>query len=178
MKKSILSLLICATLFSCTKETVLPTQTQAIASTVSEENELAAAPVVTFNTSVQETKYVSQGLNTLQTDSFSVSGGTAYLVKFIFTTTGSPNLSKFKFYVNGGEVKATITYSNDTITVALNKALPLIPGAYNYILQAKTFGAAGSAFTIALSNATIVDSKRFSVEVLNLPGVIDSLILR
>ena len=178
MKKLLLNLLICSTLFSCTKETVLPTQTQAVATSANQENEVAAAPVVTFKASVQETKYVSQGLNTLQTDSFSVNGGTAYLVKFIFTTTGSPNLSKFKFYINGGEVRSTITYSNDTVTVALNKALPLIPGAYNYILQAKTFGAAGSAFTIALSNATIVDSRRFSVEVLNLPGVIDSLILR
>ena len=178
MKESILSLLICATLFSCTKETVLPTQTQAVASTVNQENEIAAAPVVTFKTSVQETKYLSQGLNTLQTDSFSVSGGTAYLVKFLFTTTGAPNLSRFKFYINGGEVRATITYSNDTVTVALNRALPLTPGAYNYILQAKTFGAAGTAFTIALNSAIIVDSKRFSVEVLNLPGVNNSLILR
>ncbi|MEP7319212.1 MAG: hypothetical protein ABI921_10730 [Panacibacter sp.] len=178
MKQSILSLLICATLFSCTKETILPTQTQAVVASVSQENETAAQQVVTFNSSVGGTKYVTQGLNTLQTDSFSVTGGNVYISKFVFLTTGTPNLSKFKFYINGGEVKATITYFNDTVTVALRKAFMAVPGEYNYILQAKTFGTPGSAFTISLNSAIIVDSKRFSVEIVNLPGVSDSLILR
>ncbi len=178
MKNSILLLFISTILFSCTKETIQPSGLLATVSSNANLESAASLSVVTFKSSVPGTIYISQGLNTLQTDSFTVSGQTAYMSKLVFVVAGSVNLSNFKFYINGGQIKSTITYSNDTITVALKKQYVLLPGNYNYILQAKTLGAPGTSFSTTLNSAIIVDKTRFAAEILNLPGVGNSLILR
>ncbi len=175
MKKSILAILIATAIVSCSKETVLPSQ--AAASAVSTDN-ATVQPVVNFNVSAPHTIYLTQGLNTLQSDSFSVLGATCYATKFTFTVTGTPNLSGFKFYINGGQVRATVTYANNVITVATRTAVTLIPGNYNYILQARTAGVSGSTFTMMLSGASIVDSNKFQVSVNNLPLEGNTLIMR
>ena len=175
MKKSILAILIAATIVSCSKEAVLPSQTAASASTT---DNASIQPVVNFNISTPHIIYLTQGLNTLQSDSFSVLGATCYATKFTFAVTGTPNLSGFKFYINGGQVRATVTYANNEITVAMRTAVTLVPGNFNYILQARTAGVSGSTFTMMLSGVSIVDNKRFQVSVNNLPLEGNTLIMR
>ena len=176
MKKSILILLISAAVVSCTKETVLPSS-QAAASVASVENDVIL-PVVNFNISLPHIIYLNQGLNTLQSDSFSVSGTTCYATNFIFSVTGNPTLSAFKFYINGVQVKATITLANNVITVAFRSQFTLPVGNYNYMLQAKAAGVSGTTFIMKLSNASIVDNNRFQVITNNLPIEGNTLIMK
>lgn len=176
MKNSILLLLICAGLASCTKQNILPSQSALSSSDAILEN-TTNQPVVSFIPSVPRTIYLSQGLNTLQTDSFTVSGETAYVTRLVFVVNGTVNLTKFKFYINGGQIKSTITYSNDTIIVALRKSMALSPGNYNYILQSRTSGAPGTSFSMLLNSAIIVDTNKFMVDIRNLPQTGNTMIL-
>ena len=177
MKNSILILLVCASIVSCKKETISPAQ---LSATSSNSENSVVQPVVTFITSAPHTVYLSRGLNTLQSDSFSVSNATCYATSFQFAVSisGTPNLSGFKFYINGGQTAATITYADGIVTVAMRRAVTLIEGNYNYILQARTFGESGSSFSTVLSSASIVDNHRFLADIRNLPVEGNTLILR
>jgi hypothetical protein len=176
MKNSILFLLICTILVSCTKENVLPSQTQSQSLSAANSENAIVQPVVIFNSAIADTVHISQGLNILQTDSVSVNGSTAYVSRFLFIVTGSPHLTNFRFYINGGQIGATITYSNDTIIVAPRRLLPLATGSYNYILRAKASGISGSSFSLSLTSAIIVDAKRFMANIQNLPKASTHLI--
>src|SRR5258706_5673773 len=117
MKVVIFTILICTLLVSCSKEINSPSQAQ---STVSVSNSDAGVQAkVTFNVSSTHTIYLSQVRNTIQSDSFSVTGKTSYVSRFSFKVTGSPDLINPGFYINGGQVKTLISYSNDSIFVQL-----------------------------------------------------------
>jgi len=175
MRTFIATLAICVALFSCSKEINLPPQSQS-AATVSNSGE-KLHPQVSFKVSTPQTIYLSQVRNTIQSDSFFVSEGNVHLSKMSFKLTGSPNLVNPGFYVNGGQVKTIITYSNDSIFVEIRKPITFAPGGYNYILQAKTIGESGATFSISLVSAVIKDDKGRKVEVLNLPQVGNDFIL-
>lgn len=175
MKKSILFAIISISFFACTKETIQPS---AIGSNATGESLRSSQPRVEFKVSDPFTIYLSQGLNTLQSDSFYIENDTSFISSFLYVISGHPNLSNFKFYLNGGQLNATITYFNDTIVVSARRKLKLAPGNYNYILQAKTTGNSGTEFSTALNSAIIVDRQGFMAEILNLPSVGNSMIIR
>lgn len=177
MKNStLIILMICATFASCTKEAVLPTTTnEAASANISED--LTSVASATFAASVPGTIYLTKGLNTIQSGNFSITGDPSYIVKFIFSTTGNPELSYFKFYVDGGQLPASISYSNGTITVAAKKALALQPGDHSYILQARTLSPSGKSFSITLNSANLVNAQRTAIDVFNLPAVGNTYIM-
>ncbi len=169
MKNFVAVLLAVIALTSCTKQNILPSQPSKSTSVETNLLNTTLQSSVVFRQSVPKTVYLSPGLNTLQTDSFSVNGETAYVTRFVFTLNGSLDLSAFKFYINGGQVRSTITNSNGVIIVAMRRTTPLIPGNYNYILQAKTRGNAGTSFSISLNSVIIVDANNYNADVQNLP---------
>ena len=75
-----------------------------------------------------------------------------------------------KFYLNGATFPATISYSNDTITVAAKSVVALLPGAHSYILQAKIISSpAGSTFSMSLAKAEIVTTMMTFFNITGLP---------
>jgi hypothetical protein len=175
MKVVILAFSICTVLVSCSKEINSPSRAESTA-TVSNSAE-GVQPKVIFNISSTHTIYLSQVRNTIQSDSFSVTGKTAYISSFAFKVTGSADLINPGFYINGGQVKTMISYSNDSIFVVMKSPIALMPGNYSYILQAKTVGISGSSFSISLTSAVIVDAKKHNVDINNLPQVGNNFIL-
>ena len=176
MKQTTFILALSAILFSCTKENVLPATNNAQVSTSVSDNS-AAASSVSFTSSAVNTIYLTPGLNTLQTDSFSIEGQACSASKFVFKTSNNPSLSRFAFYINGGLVKSDISYSENTITVVVKKKMILNPGSYNFILQGRTSGVSGSTFSMSLEQAEFLDINRLFINVFNLPVTGNNFIL-
>jgi len=151
---------------SCSKESAKPV-------TVSLESNAVVAESVSFKTHNPIGVNLSAGLNTLQFDSFLVYSDTVYISKMEFDVSvndGQFGALGFKFYLNGGQVPATISISGNVITVAMKKAIPLAPGVHTYILQGKVLrGHSGTVFNIVLPSATIYNSSRISVAISGLP---------
>ena len=139
-------------------------------STVTSTSDAVTASVI-FGTTVPSTVYLTAGWNTIQAGDFSVSGQTAYISKFSFAVAGgNPLLTGGKFYLNGATFPATISYSNDTITVAAKSVVALLPGAHSYILQAKIISSpAGSTFSMSLAKAEIVTTMMTFFNITGLP---------
>lgn len=175
MNKSTLIIMLCAAFASCTKEAVLPTTNQPATASISDNASVTAS--ATFVSSVPGTIYLTAGLNTIQTGNFSIAGQSSYISKFSFAVTNQPVLGGFKFYVDGAQFPATISYSNNEVIVAVKKAIALQPGDHSYILQAKTNSISGSSFSISLTSANIVTAQRTAVNVLNLPSVGNTFIM-
>ena len=126
--------MLCAVFASCSKEAVLPTNNQPATATVSDNAITASA---TFVSSIPGTIYLTPGLNTIQQGNFSIAGQNSYISKFSFAVTNLPLLAGFKFYIDGAQFPATISYSNNEVIVAVKKAIAIQPGDHSYILQAK-----------------------------------------
>lgn len=169
MKTSTLILTLCVFFVSCSKENIsLPENNTAALATVSED--AVAETAVSFKPVVSGSVLLTPGVNTLQSADFNVAGETVYMSKLVYTVTGTkPDLSYFRLYLNGGQVPATISYYNDTITVVAKRIIPIASGDHNYTLMAKTFGTSGSSFSITLQGAVLANSKRLFVKTYNLP---------
>lgn len=153
---------------SCSKNTSMPV-------VVSESSNAVVAESVSFKTHNPIGVNLSAGLNTLQFDSFWVYSDTVYISKMEFDVSvndGQFGALGFKFYLNGGQVPATITLEGNVITVAMKKAIPLALGVHTYILQGKILkGHSGTVFNIVLPSAAIYNSSRVSVPIDGLPQV-------
>ena len=169
MKPSTLIVALCVFFVSCSKENItLPEHTAAATATTADD--AVAETAVSFNQAVAGTIYLTAGTNTLQSVDFTVSGETVYLSKLIYTVSGTkPNLNSFRLYLDGGQVPATISYINDTITVVAKRIIPVATGSHNYTLMSKTFGDKGSSFSITLQSAMLANNKRLFVKTYNLP---------
>ena len=152
MKNSTLLLLLCVFFVSCTKENLTsPVATATINAAGSDD--ATAQTSVTFNANISGSVFL-----------------TVYMSKLVYTISGTkPTLSYFKLYLDGGQVPASVSYYNDTITVVAKRIIPIVPGNHNYTLMAKTTGTKGSSFSITLNNAVLANNKRLFVAAYNLP---------
>ncbi len=155
---------------SCEKQASTPS----IPASNSENSILAAS--VTFAANSPQTVYLTTGLNSLISGSFSVKDSIKIgYMKFPVTNNGCLiKPGSFKLYVNGGEYPATITYLNDTLEVALRPFMKVVNGNYTYDVKAKITGATGSTFNAKLTDINYYPN---SVPTYGLPQLGDNLIM-
>ena len=106
MKKMLLVLSISVLLFACTKEQSSPVD--------------SVKSVVDVSSSVGDTIVLPSGNDTIFSYIQQPTGTAVTAFYFIVETDGAlPPLNKFSVYFNGVKKIATITYSNDSIIVAM-----------------------------------------------------------
>lgn len=165
MKKVLLAMSLLV-MVSCSKESTKPV-TASLESNLISEN-------VSFNEGVSNDVHLTPGINTLQSNSFDVTG-TVYIGKFEFNVSnnqGQLGTNGFKFYIDGLQMPATISLSGNSITVAMRKAFALSSGTHTYIIQGKVLnGHSGVIFSMELTSAAIYNGSRISVPIDGLPQI-------
>ena len=160
-------------LISCAKDFKHPVSVSS-ASSITQVNES-----ILFHPSVGINISLSPGVNTIQSDSFTITG-VAYPVRFEFGITnnfGQFKSTSYRFYLDGAEVPVTISVEDNTLIVALKRAIPLF-GTHSYILQARVVaGFPGQMFSTELTNAFFVDSNRVYIPKSGLPQQGDTFTL-
>lgn len=171
MKQTIIAL--CATILvllsACSKSDFKP-----IPATVSSSEQIVSPfSLVSFKQQPIHSRSISTALSDWMTDSFTVTGGQVYFVKLIFLNSNPTDvlLKHPEFLIDHIKYPATITVSNDTLTVASRFIKYTTPGNHEFTLQGLVRGKKGKSFNLELlrENATVVQTDRYSAEVLGLP---------
>lgn len=171
MKQTIIALCVAilVLLSACSKNDLKP-----IPATVSSSEQIVTPfSLVSFKQQPVIPRSISSTLSDWMTDSFTVTGGKVYFVKLIFLNSNPTDvlLKHPIFLIDKIKYPATITVSNDTLTVASKFIKYTAPGNHEFTLQGLARGKKGKSFSLELlrENVTVVQADRYSADVLGLP---------
>ena len=169
MKKALLGIVMVIAIFSCQKPNIIEPK-ELIVPLVSSDIVIDAVSTegsVSFVNYPVDTANLSPGFQSIDTGRFTIDT-IARLHYWTFSLPQPVTLKEntFTFYIDGGEIKCTITYQFGYITVVPIRKLILSEGDHTYILAVKIFS---GPFQVSLVDAYFRDPKGYYLPVSGIP---------